>query len=281
MTPALPVVDGVRVRERIARLLDLHEGGALVFDADGTLWTHDVGCMVFDAAIEGGAFKDSARDRMQAEALRLGHRTASEASTTSIVQALALALSVPPSAEQALAEFQVWAYVDFSEQEFRSLCRSVLGGPTHALGLHHDVLELAAFARERGAATYVVSASPRIVVEEALAGLGFDTERIVAGDPNWTRGCIDVGLGSPLPYGPQKAVAGRTILGSASWVATFGDSGFDLDMMREAKLAVGLGQKPQLLEGLRHHPNAVLLGGPRTPAAEREFPHIGACKTEP
>src|SRR5690606_2327300 len=51
MSSALSVEGGVRVRERIARLLDLHEGGALVFDADGTLWTHDVGCMVFDAAI--------------------------------------------------------------------------------------------------------------------------------------------------------------------------------------------------------------------------------------
>ena len=281
MNPALPVVDGVRVRERIAELLDLHEGGALVFDADGTLWTHDVGCMVFDAAIEGDAFKDSARTRLQAEVMRLGLHAAQGASTTSLVKSLALALGVPPSGEQALAEFQVWAYVDFSEEELRSLCRSVLRTPAHALGLHHDVLELAAFARERGATTCVVSASPRIVVEEALHGLGFGHEWIVAGDPNWTDGCIDVGLGAPLPYGPQKAIAGRRLLGRSSWVATFGDSGFDLDMMHEATLAVGLGQKPQLLEGLRRHPNAVLLGGARPLPAEHAFPHIGACKPEP
>lgn len=281
MSSALSVEGGVRVRERIARLLDLHEGGALVFDADGTLWTHDVGCMVFDAAIANEVFKDSTRERLEMVAARLGHTPTPGASVTSLVQALALAFGAPPSSEQALAEFQVWAYLDFTEDELRQLCRTVLRTPAHSLGLHHDVLELAAFARERGATTSVVSASPRIVVEEALFGLGFRHDQIVAGDPNWTGGTIDVGLCAPLPYGPEKAVAGRRLLAGASWVATFGDSDFDLDMMHEAKLAVGLGQKPQLLAGLRRHPNAVLLGGLRVAPAVHEFPHIGACKTEP
>jgi len=260
MNAALPVVDSLRVREQLARLLDRHDGGALVFDADGTLWTHDVGCMVFDAAREGHAFKSSAHDRLRREAALRDVPLSEGASVTAIVRAMELALGGGVCGEQALAEFQVWAYVDFTEKEFRSLCRDVLDQPQHAAGLHHEVLELAAFARERGAETYVVSASPRIVVEEALSGLGFRHDQIVAGDPNWASGRIDVGLGFPLPYGPEKATRGRRLLGTTTWVATFGDSAFDLDMMREAHLAVGLGQKPGLIDGLRHHPNALLLG---------------------
>lgn len=259
MSSAPPVVDGPAVRQRLARLLDQHPGGALVFDADGTLWTHDVGCMVYDAAAAAGAFKASARERLGLEAQRLGEAPRDHHSATELVRLIELSLLGGHAAERALAELQVWAYVDFSEQELRDLCREVFQGGGHADGLHHEVLELAAYARDRGALTCVVSASPRIVVEEALRGLGFEKDLVVAGDPNWKHGRIDVGLEVPLPYGPEKAARGRRLLGETVWLATFGDSDFDLDMMREAALAVGLGEKPRLLEGLRAHPNALLL----------------------
>lgn len=259
MNVTLPVVDSTEVREQIARLLDVHPEGALVFDADGTLWTHDVGCMVFDAAATTGAFKDSSRPRLRHEAERLGEVPSGDQSATELIRLIETALVARSGAEQALAELQVWAYVDFSEEELRAFCRDVFRDPAHRAGLHHDVLELAAFARERGALTCVVSASPRIVVEEALFGLGFQKEHVVAGEPKWRAGRIDIGLDAPLPYGPEKATRGRRLLGETAWLATFGDSGFDLDMMREAALAVGLGHKPQLLEGLRQHPNALLL----------------------
>jgi phosphoserine phosphatase len=259
MMAELPVLDIARVRERIARLLDTHPEGAVVFDADGTLWTHDVGCMVFDAAAASSAFKDSSRKRLAAEASRLGQDPTAARSATELVRLIEAGLAERPDFERALAELQVWAYVDFEEDELRNLCRDVLGTSVHSAGLHRDVLDLAAFARARGARTCVVSASPRIVVEEALLGLGFDSAQIIAGEPRWTEGRIDVGLDAPLPYGPQKAIAGRQLLGQTVWLATFGDSGFDLDMMWEAQLAVGIGNKPQLLGRLHQHPDAVLL----------------------
>src|SRR5262249_29879958 len=161
----------------------------------------------------------------------------SERSATELVRTIELGLAPRADYERALAELQVWAYVDFSEEELRSLSHQVLSEPDHRAGLHHEVLELAGYARDRGAFTYVVSASPRIVVEEAIAGLGFRHQDVVAGDPIWTAGRIDVGLSAPLPYGPEKARRGRNLLGQAVWLVTFGDSGFDLDMMREAQLA--------------------------------------------
>lgn len=259
MRAELPVLHVSRVRERIARLLDTHPDGALVFDADGTLWAHDVGCMVFDAAAASGAFRESACERLAREAARLGGDPSGALSATDLVRRIETALAGQSGFERALAELQVWAYVDFSAEELRSLCRDVFSAPTHRAGLHEDVLELASYARERGGRTCVVSASPRIVVEEALRGLGFDSEQIVAGDPKWTDGRIDVGLETPLPYGPQKAIAGRRLLGQTVWLATFGDSAFDLDMMWEAQFAVGIGTKPQLLGRLHQHPDAVLL----------------------
>lgn len=259
MSRSLPVVDSERVRERIDRLLDVQPEGALVFDADGTLWRHDVGCQVFEAASAQGAFRESAQERLFAEATRLGESPGVHQPVGELIRLIETALARRSAPERELAEFQVWAYLDFSEQDLRDFCREVLSGPEHRAGLHHEILDLAAHARGRGARTCVVSASPRIVVEEALTGLGFELDQIVAGDPKWTNGRVDVGLEVPLPYGPEKAVAGRRLLRETVWLATFGDSGFDLDMMREAQFAVGVGGKPQLLEGLARHPDAVLL----------------------
>jgi hypothetical protein len=66
-------------------------------------------------------------------------------------------------------------------------------------------------------------------------------------------------LETPLPYGPDKVTAGRTLIGEGSWLATLGDSCFDIDMMRCARLAAGIGDKPDMLRQLADLEHAVLL----------------------
>lgn len=250
-------VEGVRARLEV--LLERYPGGTVVFDADGTLWSHDVGGMVYEFAHDTGAFKESALDRLAAKAASIGARHARGGRSAALVRAIERHVTELVDGERHVAELQVWAYVDFTDAELRELTALALERGGHHGTLHEEVVELAAWARAQGARTRIVSASPRIVVEEAVRLLGFEPTDVVAGEPCWQGERIDVGLAQPLPYGPEKAVAGRRLLSGSPWLATFGDSGFDLDMMREALLAVGVGQKPSLLAGLGEHPAAVRL----------------------
>ncbi len=252
-------VDVGELQERLERLVARHPRGALVFDADGTLWSHDVGCMVFEAAYQQGVLREAARLPLRNEARRLGLDVPDSADANVIAARLQHAYVSGEYALKATAEMQVWAYAGLSESELRGLCRQALSTERHDPGIHAEVVEIARWARARDAQVFVVSASPRIIVEEALRRLDIGAECIAAGDPNWENGRIAPGMGAPLPYGVEKARAGRRLLADSTWLATFGDSGFDVAMMHEAHLAVGLGASPELLAGLASHPNAVLL----------------------
>jgi phosphoserine phosphatase len=158
---------------------------------------------------------------------------------------------------------QVWAYVGFEEEEFRAFVRAALSAGSHASTLHDEVLELAAWVKTQGRRACIVSASPLWVVQEATRELGFLEEDIAAGLPNTAildgAHTIQAGLAHPLPYGPDKVVAGRALLRGAQWLAALGDSNFDLEMMRAAHIGVGVGEKRSMLEGLSEMSHAVRL----------------------
>jgi len=250
------------LKERLLPLLQESDDAAVVFDADGTLWSHDVGCMVFDEALEQNAFKEEALPALLEEARVQGVQAATR-SVNEVARALQTAWYQGRYDEKAAAEMQVWAYVGFGESEFRELTRVALQRGQHGRTLHAEVVELAHWVRDLGKRTCIVSASPQWVVEEASRDLGFEPHEIAAGIPNTraTHGVlrIEPGLITPLPYGPRKATAGRALLGKSTWVAALGDSGFDLAMMAEAHVGVGIGNKPTLLDGLVEMSHAVRL----------------------
>ncbi len=252
-------IDIASLRDKVAELLTASPGGALVFDADGTLWSHDVGSTVFEEAYLRGALRPSARRHLLGEARALGLQPKESASVEELAEQLQHAFLNGTYGAKATSEMQVWAYIDFTEAELRALCHKALTDDVHSSRLHHEILELIKWAQAQGAKIFVISASPRIVVEEAVTDLGIPRQRIAAGEPNWNDTRIQHGLSAPLPYGTEKALAGRRLLGDLPWLATFGDSGFDLAMMYEAKLAVGIGHKPELVTGLENHPHAFLL----------------------
>lgn len=259
---SIPVVSAKQLKERLEPLLEAHPNGAVVFDADGTLWSHDVGCMVFDAAVEQAAFREEALEPLVRAALEFG-LTIQETSANSVARRLQEAWYGGRTGERATAEMQVWAYVGFSESEFRALVRGALRAGGHESTLHEEVLDLAHWVRDSGRRSCIVSASPLWVVQEATRDLGFSEADVTAGIPNTRaadgRSTIAPGMAQPLPYGPDKVVAGRSLLGDSEWIAALGDSSFDLEMMRAARVGVGIGNKSKMLEGLAELANGVLL----------------------
>lgn len=252
----------VDLKARLTPLLEKYEDAAVVFDADGTLWSHDVGCMVFDEAVAEGLFREEAKEPLRKEALSHGVSTAG-ATANDVALALQKAWYSRSYNERAAAEMQVWAYVGFKEQEFRALVRQALEKGKHQETLHEGVLHLAKWVKDQGHRACVVSASPLWVVEEATGELGIPPTEIAAGVPNTSEEhgvrTILAGMAAPLPYGPDKVRAGRTLLGPSRWVAALGDSDFDLHMMAEAEIGVGIGDKGAMLEGLAALPHGLRL----------------------
>jgi phosphoserine phosphatase len=211
--------------------------------------------MVFDFACAQERFKDRALSALADFAAAQGINEEPQSDANTMAKILKNAFYAGRIEERAVAEMQVWAYVGYCEQEFRDLVRSALQEGRHHEMLHDQVLEIADWVTSQGARTGIVSASPRWVIEEATANFDFfPTDAISAGDPRTLRTdaglVIDSGMASPLPYGPDKIDGGKRLLGKRKWLAAFGDSHFDLEMMGEAALAVGIGQKEGLLSGL-------------------------------
>lgn len=264
-----PTLSCSAFRDRLQTLLTQSPGGAVVFDADGTLWRHDVGCMVYDLACEHRLFRPEALSALRKEVEALGLTLASDADANDAARRLQAAWRAGDYGERAAAEMQVWAYVGFSEFQFRELVREALKSGGHEGGLHLEVLALADWVRRAGGRALIVSASPKWVVEEATRDHGFAADEIAAGMPHLSEQggtrFIQAGMPTPLPYGPDKVVAGRELLKGIPWLAALGDSSFDLEMMSEAQLAGGIGEKPEMLDGLSRLAHGVRLKLAATP----------------
>lgn len=254
-----PFVTVTDIQSLLEPLVDEHPGGALVFDADGTLWRHDVGCMVFEWFASERRFHPTVSRALAETARKLGANVSHGDANDTALELIRHYQHTGSSDGRLLAELQVWAYAGYHVGEMRPLVKRALEQGRHESGFFTDVIELLMWGKSIGLAVYVVSASPRIVVEEATRSLGLRPSEIAAGDPLTNAGVIEARLAAPLPYGPDKVTAGRALLGHRTWLATFGDSGFDLDMLSEARLAVGLGEKRTLVAGLDRLPNAVRL----------------------
>jgi phosphoserine phosphatase len=259
---ALATTNVERLRETLRPWLDAEPGAALLFDADGTLWSDDVGHIAFEYACRHDLLRDAAREGLRREALGAGLSPNDRASAAELGLALLDAYFEHRYDEKAAAEAMVWCYAGFDEVELRRLVRDAFAEARHDDFLHHNVLELAAWARERGAETYVVSASPLLVIEEATASLGFRRSHLAGGRAATRAGLFEPRLEGELPYGPTKVTAGRSLSGDRPWLAAFGDSGFDLDLLAGARQAVGIGKKSALIDGLGRLPAAVLLSEP-------------------
>lgn len=257
-----PFVNLSDLKERLSSLFEMYEDAAVVFDADGTLWSHDVGCMVFDEAVKEGLFREEALAPLNEEARARG-LFAPGKNANEVARSLQQAWYSNLYNERAAAEMQVWAYVGFTETEFRALVNQALENGKHQETFHDTVVELVRWIQEQGRRACVVSASPLWVVEEAVRALNIPPREIAAGVPNVDAHCgvrtIRAGMAAPLPYGPEKVRAGRALLGKSRWLAALGDSDFDLHMMAEAEIGVAIGNKAAMLEGLTALPHAVRL----------------------
>lgn len=234
------------------------EAPAILFDADGTLWSGDIGIDAFVLAYEQGLLREEAAEALRKTAL-LGpletHGTPSD-----IAQRIDEAYRAGQFPEQPAWELMTWCYAGFTLDEVGEHARSTILRSNLVSRLHRELEPILDWARSSSVRTVVVSASPRRMVEEAAGLWGFASADIAAATPSIVDGKVAPSLASTFPYGAGKVTRGRELLGNAAWLGAFGDSLSDLQMLEQSLLGVAVDPKPALRVRLPELPNVVLLG---------------------
>jgi len=257
----LPGVRIATVDEVLARIEEhaAHEpGGAIVFDGDGTLWSGDVGEDFFEALLEDGRITAIAHEALvrEAEAERL------DASGTAIDVARRIHEAYLSGAfpEERVCEIMTWACAGWTREDLDGFAERVLLELGLAARLHGEAMRVVRWARSRDLPVFLVSASPRAIVEQAARLVGLDLACVASATERVDeRGIVRAEVHRPIPYGGGKVTRLREKLGKRVLYAAFGDNAFDVPMLQEAKVPVAVRPKPRLVERADEVPDLVTL----------------------
>ena len=241
---------------------------AILFDADGTLWSGDIGIDAFVMAYEHGLLREEAAEALR-KAAELGPLDTS-GTPSELARRIDLAYRAGQFPEQPAWELMTWCYAGFSLDEMGEHARKTIAHSNLVSRVHRELEPILEWARSSGIRAVVVSASPRIMVEEAASLWGFSAGDIAAATPTIENGRVAPSLATTFPYGAGKVTCGRALLGDATWLAAFGDSRSDLQMLQESRLGVAVDPKAALRMRLPELPNVVLLGWGGGPNRQRD-----------
>jgi phosphatidylglycerophosphatase C len=250
------------IRELIERLRPLVRGsaaGLFAFDADGTLWSGDVGDDVFHAAVGAGLLREAARPALMREASAHDLDTAGGASELAArIHAAYLAGRYP---ERSAYAMMAWCYAGFSRPELTALACATFERTGLAERLHGELEPILRFAREASVRIVIVSASPHAIVCEGARLWGIEAEAVAAARPALDGETILDHLVSPVPYAEGKLLALRELSPEGELIASFGDSVFDIELLRAAQVGVAVRPKPALRARLPELAGIALLDG--------------------
>jgi phosphoserine phosphatase len=232
--------------------------GVVATDADGTLWSGDVGEDWLDAVAAGTAGVDDASVVRAAERLVGVHRSAAEVilAARAAYEAGALAeVGYFELAALTLTGARAGAGTDADHGAIRARIRASLvaaGLPGRLIAETRAVIE---GARAHGHRVVVVSASPRLVVEEAVAAAGLAVDHVIGLE------LAEDGLSTktPFPYADGKALLLVGHAGAALVHAALGDSAFDAAMLALARNPLAVRPRQALVNAAASVPGLRLL----------------------
>ena len=235
-------------------------GGVVAFDGDGTLWSGDVGEDFFHAIVARNDFRPAALEQLKADAREFGIDDAGGSGDGgAIARRIFDAYVAGQYPEERICELMTWACADWSRAEVDAFCAAQLDGGALVPRLHAEAMRVVAWARDAGLETFIVSASPRPIVEAAARVVGVLPDHVVAATARWSDAAGAERDGSvngaarmlasvhrPIPYGPGKVSSLRERIGDRVLYAAFGDNAFDVALLLEAKVPVAVRPKPRL-----------------------------------
>lgn len=229
---------------------------ALAFDGDGTLWWGDVSEDVLSFANAEGLLREEARPALveAAEA----HGVSSEGSASALAARIFEAYLDRRYPEREVCEMMTWCYAGYSLAELGPLVREAFARRDLDERVNTSLSPVIQWARGHGLRTVIVSASPHFIVEQAARLWGIGASDIAA-----SRAVLDGDRLAPrmhgeVPYAEHKPLAGRALIGDAAWLASFGDSAFDIEMLRAARIGVAVRPRADLVDHMHAHPELLL-----------------------
>jgi phosphoserine phosphatase len=139
-----------------------------------------------------------------------------------------------------------WGSAGWSRSEVRAFVVDLIVRERLRERLHAEVVAVVEWARGAGLEVFLVSASPRAVIEEAADLVGIRRDRVVAASPFWDGDVMRADVERPIPYGPGKVHGLRAVLSGRPLLAAFGDNAFDVAMLREARVPIAVRPKDRL-----------------------------------
>lgn len=232
----------------------------LVLDADGTLWTGDVGLDLFTRALAEGAFKEVARDALAAEARANGVTLDAAASATEAARALLEAHDRGAYAHGPAYAMMAWAFAGFSEIELLAFAERVAEEVSVERRLIAETREVVTWAQRRGVSVTLCSASPKVIVDVGARLFDLTPEDVIAVTPCVRDGVLLPALiDGPLPYGEGKVARLRSERPRHALLGAFGDSAADVHFLRLARVPVAVQPAPALRALIPELPRAFVL----------------------
>jgi phosphoserine phosphatase len=224
---------------------DAPKDSVIAFDADGTLWSGDIGVDTFEAMLSKRAIRKEALAALREEASAAGLSPLDEPNDQA--SALYEAFQRGAYAEERAFPMMAWVFAGYTQAEASAFAASVVAEVGLRKRLHPEVLPVIDWAVKYGMPLYVVSASPDVVVRTAVDALDLPFQDVFAMSPAISEGRILPRILEPITYGAGKTAALRKGVPDASLWGAFGDSVFDLAMLRAARIRVAVRPKPELV----------------------------------
>jgi phosphatidylglycerophosphatase C len=257
----LPSECCISAESLVARLAAAHhdtDNPLLAFDADGTLWSGDVGNDLFNALVEKNAVRDAAYEALVNEAKSFG--VAHQGNATDVARALFAAHVEGAYPEDRAFAMMAWVFAGFSLEEVTQFSKEVVLATQLESRLHRFLDPVFNWAKNKNVAIWIVSASAKWMVEIGVALLGVPNDRVIGMMPQVRNGIIEPALDGPAIYGPNKPVALRAACPNGVLLGGFGDSSYDAPLLAMAKVPVGVRPKSGLVARANDLPNFVAVG---------------------
>lgn len=233
---------------RLEASLDAGAEGVLASDGDGTLWRCDIGDALFDTLVDGGELREAARDALAEEAGAAGLGGDGDANV--LARRLRDAYRRGALDEARYFALQAWSYAGWDVSALRARGREVLDDIGFDASVRASMRRVLAWCEARKLPLYLVSASPRPIVDAAAERLGLPRERVVAMEPNIAGDLVGTGLASVATYAMGKVSRLEAVVGASPLLAAFGDGRWDAELLERAAYPVMVEPRPALRAAL-------------------------------
>lgn len=230
---------------------------AIATDADGTLWSGDVAVDTFWAMVRRNVVPDKARVALCDKLEQLGFErpsTMQQAAKQLFDGYLSERID-----EELACDMMMWVHAGLSQQQATNIVTEILHDENLAERVHPEMKSVVQWANDKRIPVYVVSASPRFVVQVGVKLLGIDPKNVIAASPIEQNGKLQPLLDEPMCYAHGKVLGLKRHLPHTTMVAAFGDELFDMEMLQHAQIPVAVRPKDRLRKVANQIPGIVEL----------------------